>query len=58
MKKVNLNSAVLTCFLAAILFGISTPFSKFLLDSTHPIILAGFLYFGAVFHGYRSWGSA
>jgi len=37
----------LSCLLAALLFGASTPFSKVLLSSVGPLTLAGLLYLGA-----------
>ena len=33
--------------LAALLFGVSTPFAKMLLEHTGPVMLAGLLYFGS-----------
>lgn len=41
------NNAVVFALLAAILYGISAPFSKLLLDTLHPALLAGLLYLGA-----------
>lgn len=46
-KTLNKSAPVLQAFLAAVLFGISIPFSKLLLTSIPPIFLAGLLYFGA-----------
>ena len=41
------SRAVFYALVSAILFGISTPAAKVLLDSIHPVILAGLLYCGA-----------
>src|SRR5262245_54293640 len=41
------ESAVVVCLLAAMLFGVATPFSKVLLGAIPPITLAGLLYLGA-----------
>lgn len=41
------KNAVVYAILAAILYGISAPFSKLLLETLHPALLAGLLYFGA-----------
>lgn len=38
---------VINAFLAAILFGASTPFAKMLLEHTNPVMLAGLLYLGS-----------
>ena len=44
MKK---QRSYLYAFLSAMLFGISTPMSKLLLDQTNPIMLAALFYLGA-----------
>lgn len=41
------NNAVVLAILAAVLYGISAPFSKLLLFTLHPALLAGLLYLGA-----------
>lgn len=41
------NNAVAFAILAAVLYGISAPFSKLLLNTLHPALLAGLLYLGA-----------
>lgn len=46
MNKTHLSSALLA-LLAAVLFGISAPLSKLLLDDLDPILLAAFLYLGS-----------
>ncbi|MDG6221313.1 MAG: EamA family transporter, partial [Candidatus Thermoplasmatota archaeon] len=38
---------VLCALLAAVLFGVSTPLAKILVEDIHPIALAGLLYLGA-----------
>ncbi|MBI2842672.1 MAG: EamA family transporter [Armatimonadetes bacterium] len=38
---------ILQAIMAAVLFGASTPFAKLLLDSVHPLALAGLLYLGS-----------
>ena len=43
----GIHIPVLSCFVAALLFGSSTPFSKALLSSIGPLTLAGLLYLGA-----------
>jgi len=43
----GIHTPVLSCFFAALLFGASTPFSKALLSSIGPLMLAGLLYLGA-----------
>ncbi len=48
MKK-NRLSSILMAVLAAMLFGVSTPFSKILLDDIQPLPLAALLYFGCGF---------
>jgi drug/metabolite transporter (DMT)-like permease len=49
---------VLLALGSAVLFGISAPLSKILLDEIHPIFLAGLLYLGAFFGlGLYSFGS-
>ena len=40
-------TAMLLALLSAFLFGIATPFSKWLLNNLSPLQLAGFLYLGA-----------
>lgn len=40
-------SGVVAALLSALLFGVSTPFAKFLLTDIHPWLLAGLLYLGA-----------
>jgi drug/metabolite transporter (DMT)-like permease len=45
-EKIGSN-AVFFAILAAILYGISAPFSKLLLNTLHPALLAGLLYLGA-----------
>lgn len=51
MPKVSLANTTLTAMLLALLsaflFGIATPFSKWLLNDLSPLQLAGFLYLGA-----------
>jgi drug/metabolite transporter (DMT)-like permease len=42
-----MNSGVLSAFVAALLFGASTPFAKLLLDEVDPWLLAGILYLGS-----------
>lgn len=41
------NNAIAFALAAAILYGISAPFSKLLLNTLHPALLAGLLYLGA-----------
>ena len=41
------NNAVIFAILAAVLYGISAPFSKLLLNTLDPALLAGLLYLGA-----------
>ena len=43
----RLPAGVLYALAAATLFGVSTPFSKLLLGSVDPVLLAGLLYFGS-----------
>jgi drug/metabolite transporter (DMT)-like permease len=47
MKSISLPRGVLFAFGAAALFGLSTPFSKLLLEHTSPLLLAGLLYLGS-----------
>ena len=44
-----MQRSYLYAFLSAVLFGISTPMSKLLLEQTNPIMLAALFYFGAAF---------
>ena len=43
----GISPGVLFAFLAAALFGASTPCAKLLLGETHPVLMAGLLYFGS-----------
>jgi drug/metabolite transporter (DMT)-like permease len=43
----NSRTALIAAFLAALLFGASTPFAKMLTDSAAPTMLAGLLYLGS-----------
>jgi len=54
-QKVATN-AVAFAILAAVLYGISAPFSKLLLNTLHPALLAGLLYLGAGI-GMLAWNS-
>lgn len=45
-SRVDRNLPALSCLVAALLFGASTPASKALLDSIGPLTLAGLLYLG------------
>lgn len=47
MKSIPLAPGVLFAMLSAVLFGASTPFSKLLLGSIDPWLLAGLLYLGS-----------
>jgi drug/metabolite transporter (DMT)-like permease len=47
MGKINSNLPVLIALLSAMLFGLSTPISKILLEKINSIQLAGLLYLGA-----------
>ena len=50
MKKYVLSTKLIPIILAGIsaaLFGLATPISKILLDSSNPFLLAGLLYLGA-----------
>ena len=50
LKERNTNTAltaILLALLSAFLFGVATPFSKWLLNGLSPLQLAGFLYLGA-----------
>jgi len=51
-----INNAVAFAILAAILYGISAPFSKMLLSALDPALLAGLLYLGAGF-GMLAWNT-
>jgi len=46
-KKVHLLLGVGVALMAAVLFGLSTPFAKLLLGNTAPVMLAGLLYLGS-----------
>ncbi len=43
----GLPAGVPASLIAAVLFGASTPLSKWLLETTHPVLLAGLLYLGS-----------
>lgn len=47
MHRKMRGNAVVFATLAAVLYGISAPFSKLLLNTLHPALLAGLLYLGA-----------
>jgi drug/metabolite transporter (DMT)-like permease len=47
MKIVERTKGVTVAILAAVLFGASTPFSKWLLGQINPLLLAGLLYLGS-----------
>jgi drug/metabolite transporter (DMT)-like permease len=47
MKMEERTQGVTAAILAAVLFGASTPFSKFLLGQIDPLLLAGLLYLGS-----------
>lgn len=47
MSRTSLSVPVIWCLVAAALFGVSTPASKFLLGGVGPLTLAGLLYLGA-----------
>ncbi|MBN2795269.1 MAG: DMT family transporter [Clostridia bacterium] len=49
MKKNNPQNAMIFAFLAALLYGISTPVSKILLNHISPTLMAASLYLGAGF---------
>ncbi|MCW8408815.1 EamA family transporter [Legionella sp. PATHC035] len=45
--KTNTNPGYWYAILSAVLFGAATPAAKFLLETIHPLLLAGLLYLGA-----------
>lgn len=47
MQKNEKLTAIVSAFLAAVFYAVSTPFSKLLLTNVQPVTMAGFLYLGA-----------
>lgn len=47
MQSPTINSSILSALLAAVLFGVGTPFAKLLLGEMPPLLLGGLLYLGS-----------